>query len=157
MNTANPGVGSTAQRAEGEMNHHSVGTGRGRTERMARRAARRSLEGMTLVEIMVVVIIMALIATAVGVAVLPQLEKARVKTAKSDASAISSAATIWLTDHPGECPTVADLRESGELARNKESKDPWDGEYTNECDGTDVTVKSAGPDKQAGTEDDVSG
>ena len=157
MTSVDTCVDAMARRAEGEMNHHSVTAEHGRMTRVARRAARRAVEGMTLVEIMVVVIIMALIATAVGVAVLPQLEKARVKTAKSDASAISSAATIWLTDHPGECPTVADLRESGELARNKEAKDPWDGEYVIECDGSDVTVKSAGPDKQAGTEDDISG
>lgn len=123
----------------------------------AQRIARRAIEGMTLVEIMVVVIIMALIATAVGVAVLPQLEKARIKTAKSDASSITSAATLWIADHAGQCPTVADLLEDGLLARNKNSKDPWDNEYVIECDGDGVTTKSAGPDKQMGGEDDISG
>ena len=38
---------------------------------------------MTLVEIMIVVIIMAMIATAVGMAVLPQLERARVEQTRT--------------------------------------------------------------------------
>jgi len=143
-----------AQRSEGEMNKQA-NIEKKQTRRVMRRLARRAVEGMTLVEIMVVVIIMALIATAVGVAVLPQLEKARVKTAMSDASAISSAATIWITDHAGECPTVADLKESGDLPQNREAKDPWDGEYVIECEGNDISVKSGGPDKQMGTEDDI--
>ena len=128
-----------------------------RPTRLVRRMARRAVEGMTLVEIMVVVIIMALIATAVGVAVLPALANAKKKTAKSDASAIASAATMWIADHGSECPTVAQLREEGTLDRSKNEKDPWDGDYLIECEGDSVTVKSAGPDKQMGTEDDITG
>ena len=45
-----------------------------------RRGLRRREQGMTLVEIMIVVIIMALIATAVGVAVLPRLKQANTAT-----------------------------------------------------------------------------
>lgn len=126
-------------------------------KKFARRLARKALEGMTLVEIMVVVIIMALIATAVGVAVLPALGKAKIKTAKSDASAITSAATMWVAEHSGECPTVANLLEDGQLDRSKNSTDPWEAEYVIECDGDSITTKSGGPDKQMGTEDDISG
>lgn len=127
-----------------------------RTRRLARRMARRAVEGMTLVEIMVVVIIMALIATAVGVAVLPAIGKARKKQALSDASAINSAATMWISEHAGECPTVANLLEDGQLDRTKNSKDPWESDFVIECDGDSVSTKSGGPDKQMGTEDDIS-
>ena len=127
------------------------------TRRVMRRLARRAVEGMTLVEIMVVVIIMALIATAVGVAVLPALTNAKKKTAKSDASTISAAATMWIAENSGECPTVATLREDGQLDRSKNEKDPWDADYVIECDGDSITVKSGGPDKQMGTDDDISG
>jgi general secretion pathway protein G len=133
------------------------GVRRTRTRALRRRIAARSREGMTLVEIMVVVIIMALIAAAVGVAVLPRLQDAKKKTAKSDCAAVNAAATLWVADHSGECPTVQQLLEDGALDRNKNSRDPWDGEYVIECDSDSITVRSAGPDKQMGTEDDISG
>jgi len=81
----------------------------------------------------------------------------RPKTAHSDASAISSAATIWLTDHPRECPTVADLFASGELPQSRNERDPWGGAYRVICEGDHVTVRSAGADHVFGTVDDVIG
>jgi general secretion pathway protein G len=145
---------ASAQRSEGEMNKQQ--NEKKRTRRFARRLARRAVEGMTLVEIMVVVIIMALIATAVGVAVLPAIGKARKKQALSDAGAINAAATMWIGEHAGECPTIANLLEDGQLDHTKNSKDPWDNDYVITCEDDSVTTKSAGPDKQMGTEDDIS-
>ena len=49
-----------------------------------RLARRRHREGMTLIEIMIVITIFAMIAGGVAVALLPQLEKARIKTTKTD-------------------------------------------------------------------------
>ena len=46
---------------------------------------------MTLIEIMVVMVIMALVATAAGFAILPQLQKAKIKQTSSDAKAMASA------------------------------------------------------------------
>jgi general secretion pathway protein G len=115
----------------------------------------RREEGMTLVEIMIVVIIMALIATAVGVAVLPQLQKAQDKTAKGDAQAIRSAVTLYIGENPGECPTVDDLKEGGFIDSSKRTADPWDNEFQIECNGSNISVISAGKDGQFGTEDDI--
>lgn len=81
----------------------------------------------------------------------------RRKTARNDASAIGSAATMWLAEHPGGCPTVAALRADGMLDRSKNERDPWGGAYTITCDGEHMTVRTAGRDHVFGTRDDVSG
>jgi general secretion pathway protein G len=120
------------------------GTGRG----AARRAAER---GMTLIEIMIVVIIMAMIATGVAVAVMPQLEKSRIKTARSDVAAIRTAVQLYLADNPSGCPTVEDLKQSRLLDQAKRTTDPWDQEFVIKCQsGDDPEVYSIGPDKQEG-------
>lgn len=123
--------------------------------RLIRRRRRR--EGMTLVEIMIVVIIMALIATGVAVAVMPQLERAKVRDTQTGVATMRSAVEMYLADSPGnECPSNADeLVEGGFLNGSTRTVDAWDNEFHIECDGTDITVVSAGPDEQWDTEDDI--
>lgn len=127
------------------------------TAKRVRRLARaKRREGMTLIEIMIVVIIMALIATAVGVAVLPRLEKARVDSTRADAQTVRSGAIMYIGENPGgACPTMDDLVEGGYIDSNKRTADAWDNPFSVECEGTDIIVVSAGPDGQMGTEDDV--
>ena len=123
-----------------------------------RRLARRAREGMTLVEIMIVVIIMALLATAVGVAVLPRLQSAREKSTATDAEALRSAVTMYMAENAGaDCPTVEDLVDGAYIDRGKRTADAWDNEFLVECDGDDIAVTSAGPDGEMGTEDDIGG
>ena len=114
-------------------------------------------EGMTLVEIMIVVIIMALIATAVGVAVLPQFQKANLRQAATDGQSMRSAVQLYYMDN-NECPQSGTaLQEEGYLDGSKRAVDPWNNEYRIECQGTEILVTSAGPDEQFDTEDDISG
>lgn len=120
------------------------------------RARRRRREGMTLIEIMIVVVIMALIATAVGVAVLPQFERAKENTAESDVQAIDGAVQLYLMQVGNDCPTVTDLVEEGILDDSKSTVDPWGADYAIECNGSNITVISNGGDGQPGTEDDIS-
>lgn len=121
-----------------------------------RRAARKALEGMTLVEIMVVVTIMALIAGAVGVAVMPRLNKARMESTRTDAQNIRAAAQMYLMENPaGGCPSMDDLLEERILDSSKRITDAWDNEFQIECEGGEPFVVSAGPDGQFGTEDDI--
>ena len=123
-----------------------------RSTRTAR--ARRTL-GMTLVEIMIVVVIMALMATAVGVAVIPRLQRARVTQTRTDAMTVTSAAQQYFIENPGEgCPTMEDLA-GGYLSSSTRLKDAWDNDFSIECSGSEVTVHSAGPDGNMGTEDDI--
>ncbi|MCC7541368.1 MAG: type II secretion system protein GspG [Deltaproteobacteria bacterium] len=116
---------------------------------------RRRREGMTLVEIMIVVIIMALIATGVSLAVIPQVRKARIKDTRTNIQAVRSAVTLWQQDHANECPTVEQLTQSGELDRSKRTTDAWDNPFQITCEGDEIVVSSRGPDGQEGTEDDI--
>ncbi len=122
--------------------------------RSIRRALRAAQRGMTLTEIMIVVVIMGLIASAVGIAVFDRLKEARVKTCEQDVRQIENAAELWQTEHRG-CPTMAQLREDRALDRRARERDPWDNEYIIGCEGGEVRVHSKGPDGQDGTDDDV--
>lgn len=120
------------------------------------RARRRSQLGMTLTEIMIVLVIMAMIATAIGVAVIPAFNRARVKQARIDANTVRTAVEGYLLSNANEgCPTIADLVSSGEIRGSGTTKDPWNHDFRIECRGDDVTVTSAGPDGSFGNDDDV--
>jgi general secretion pathway protein G len=114
----------------------------------------RRKPGMTLVEIMAVLVIIAMVAGAVGFAVLPTIQKARIKSTRNDAKAITSAAVLYMSDTDG-CPTVQDLLDDRILDKNKSTKDAWDNDFTIECDEDGPVAISAGPDKQMGTDDDI--
>lgn len=122
--------------------------------RLSRRRRQRE-EGMTLVEIMIVVVIMALIATGVAVALLPQLERAQIDATTQNVSALRSAVTLFKVDNPGDCPTVDDLVEGEYIDSHTETTDAWDNDFEISCDGRNFVVSSAGPDGQFGSEDDI--
>jgi len=119
---------------------------------LRRAAARR---GVTLVEVLIVVAIMALIAGGVGFLILPKYAEAQIDTAKTNARNIRQVATQYIALEGGECPTVEGLIAARQLDAASEVKDPWGGEYTISCTTDDVTVSSNGPDKQQGSEDDI--
>jgi prepilin-type N-terminal cleavage/methylation domain-containing protein len=119
-----------------------------------RRARRRKQAGMTLIEIMIVMVIMALVATAAGFAIIPQLNKAKIKQTSTDAKSISSAAEMYMAEHD-ECPNVEQLVSDKILAKDKNTKDAWGNDFSIDCDEDGATVKSAGPDEQMGSEDDI--
>lgn len=114
----------------------------------ASQAARQG--GMTLTEIMVVVIIMALIATGVALAVLPRLKEAKIKATRADIRVVQSAATLWLADNNG-CPTIDQLG----LSRGARTKDAWDNDFIINCEADEPMVASTGPDGEQGTDDDI--
>jgi general secretion pathway protein G len=121
--------------------------------------ARAGERGMTLVEIMVVVVIMAVIATGVSIYVIPKITEARVDAAKTDLSSVRTAIELYQVRHPGDCPNgpVDDaLGDRLGLKRSQRHKDPWDNEYIIKCEeGAEADVYSRGPDGQDGTDDDV--
>ena len=123
-------------------------------ERKRTRRPRRRLEGMTLVEIMIVVIIMALIATGVAVAVIPRLREAKVNTTRTDLGVLRSAAEQYYMAH-NDCPPNLQALVPDYLSSSGHQVDAWNNPFTIECDGTEVIVTSGGPDGQTGTEDDI--
>lgn len=112
-------------------------------------------QGMTLIEIMVVTLIMALISTGIAVAVMNHLVTVRKETAKTDIRALKTAAKIYAIQTPGTCPDIDTLVAEGMIEDDTRRADPWETPYIFECSGSKVAVYSAGPDKQDGTEDDV--
>lgn len=118
---------------------------------------RHAARGVTLFEVLIVVAIMAMIATTVGIAVLNESEKAKRRHALTNATEIRSAVKLWWSDHDdGECPDVKRLVDDGTLERNNANKqDPWGGSWHLQCEGNEVTVISHGRDHTANTEDDI--
>lgn len=114
----------------------------------------RAREGMTLVEIMIVMAIIALVAAGVGFALIPQFNRAKIKQTNADIQTVRSAAILWLSDNSG-CPTTQDLVDNRFLDKDARTVDAWGNAFQIECDGEDIGVASAGPDGEMGTEDDL--
>jgi general secretion pathway protein G len=110
---------------------------------------------MTIIEVMIVTIIIAMVAAGVAVAVFPQFKKAQVNAAKSDVAAMRSAVQLFTADNPGKCPDAKQLQEEGFLDKSKRAEDPWGKEFVIKCSEGDMEVYSMGPDGQDNTEDDV--
>jgi general secretion pathway protein G len=128
---------------------------RARGQFCSRARGRASTQGMTLIEIMIVVVIMALVATGVGIAVIPQLQKAKLKQADSAVQTVRTAVQLYIATNNAECATMEQLIEDKAIDKSKATTDPWDHAYRIECDGTEVMVTSAGPDGEFDTEDDI--
>ena len=121
------------------------------------RSSRRALSrGVTLVEVLIVLAIMALIAGSATLLVFPQLAKARVRTAKMDGQTIRKAAELQknLDGNAEACPSVQDLVGSKKLEAGK-TTDPWGKPYKVVCGDDDIRVMSSGRDGKEGTPDDV--
>jgi len=122
---------------------------------------RRAQRGMTLIEIMVVVIIIGLIGTAVAVNVFGNLAEAKVRTAKSDLAKISEAVDTYKVLR-GRYPTTEEglnlLVTEKILKANKNGKliDPWEKEYIylypGQAHADAYDVKSYGADGAPGGE-----
>ena len=114
--------------------------------------------GMTLVEILVVITILGLIAGAVAIAVLPQLGKAKEKTAEQDIKTIEGAIEIYISDTSNCPPSLNDLVATGALKKHSLA-DPWGDPYQYQCPGsrnpTSWDLWSMGTDNKPSTDDDV--
>lgn len=109
---------------------------------------------MTLIEIMVVVMIIGMIASAVGVNVMGSMVEARKKVARTDATTLTSIAEGYMAAHPSEsCPSVSDLREANLYRGN--DLDPWEKAYAIDCDEDAIRARSAGPNGTFDDEDDI--
>lgn len=123
---------------------------------VARRLARAAKAGVTLIEVLIVVTIMALIAGGATLLVFPAFDKAKVSLAVEGARAIKQAADLYVhLSTSGEgCPSVQDLVSAKSIGADK-TADPWGQQYKISCSDGDVRVISAGADKKEGTGDDL--
>ncbi len=128
------------------------------------RAVARGQQGMTLLEIMIVLAIIALVmGFLVGPRVLAQFGTAKEDTARTVSKQLANEAyTMWARNNPSKgCPAGWEELIKDEYTNLKEAKDPWGNEYVMYC-GENVpegargfAVMSAGADGKSGTDDDI--
>ncbi|WP_372872585.1 type II secretion system major pseudopilin GspG [Shewanella sp.] len=132
---------------------------------------RKQQRGFTLLEIMVVIVILGLLAAMVLPNVLGNKESADIKKAVADIVALENALDMYKLDNsvyptteqglealvqkPTISPEPRNYRDGGYVKRLPQ--DPWRNDYMLLSPGENgkIDIFSAGPDMQAGTEDDI--
>lgn len=124
---------------------------------LARLRRLRRARGVTLFEVLIVVAILAMVASGVAVFALPKFREAQIKTAESGARTMRMAVQQWqAANNETSCPTVSQLIQDKQLDTGQNTNDPWGQAFAFNCSDDEVTVISNGPDKKKGTKDDIS-
>jgi general secretion pathway protein G len=124
--------------------------------------------GMSLVEIMIVIVIMGTIAALVGRNVMSRLEQSKVQTTKLQMEGIKSALQDYYLDnnvYPAteqglmslvQKPTTgtepSNYNPDGYIKGKVVPKDAWGADFMYESDGAKYVIKSYGKDKKEGGE-----
>ena len=116
----------------------------------------RSLErGMTLVEIMVVMAIIAIIGTAIAFGVIPALAGSQKDAAKAQIETISKGLDTYYVKHR-EMPENLDALVEEEYLKADQLLDPWKKQFAYEVvSARKFLLCSGGEDKQPGNDDDI--
>ena len=116
-------------------------------------AARR---GLTLVELVIVIMIIGVLTAAISIGVLQAQKRANQGAAKTACNTVRQATMQWKAVHPGEdCPSVEQLRKERDLDTGFNLKDPWGGYYKPQLRQRRDHLHERRPDKKEGTEDDI--
>lgn len=116
---------------------------------------RMPARGMTLLEVLAVVTIIAFVMGGAAFFIMPMFTKAGVKTATSSAQTIRKAVQVWqMTNGSTACPELETLI-SEKILDTGSDLDPWQEKFVLVCRDGEIIVMSSGPDKKAGTEDDI--
>ncbi|HZN93714.1 MAG TPA: type II secretion system major pseudopilin GspG, partial [Myxococcales bacterium] len=111
----------------------------------------RRRRGMTLIEIMVVMVILGLIAGMVGIAVVGAADRARVDRTKTDIHNLQGALDLYKARHGRYPDTGTGLKALvDESILNRMPKDAWDSDYQYLNESGKAVVKSFGADGQPG-------
>lgn len=130
----------------------------------------RRSRGFTLIEIMAVVLILGLLTTLVGVAILPRIESARRSTAGSQIKMLDAALETYRMDNArfptseqgldalvNRPPDARNYQDGGYLRESRVPVDPWGNPYQYESPGQHnkrgYDLWSFGPDGAPGGED----
>ena len=120
--------------------------------------------GMSLLEIMVVITLIGLVTAAVGVAVMNQLEKGQMDTARNQAYEVGKSIELYKLQNASYPSTAQGLEAlvsppKGKPIMERVPQDPWGNDYIYVVPGAKNTIKfdvrSKGPDGVEGSEDDV--
>ncbi|MBR9729348.1 type II secretion system major pseudopilin GspG [Shewanella intestini] len=133
--------------------------------------ANNKQRGFTLLEVMVVIVILGILASMVVPNLMGNKDKADQQKAVSDIVALENALDMYrldngvyptteqgldaLTQKPSSSPEPRNYRDGGYVKRLPQ--DPWRNDYMLLSPGENgrIDIFSAGPDLQAGTEDDI--
>jgi general secretion pathway protein G len=113
---------------------------------------RKPARGMTLIEIMVVLVILGLIAGAIGFNVFSNLKEAQIKSAKLDLQGLANGVDLYHVE-TGQWPDS--LQQLVPKYIREIRKDPWGKDYSYVRSGDGYDVYSYGPDKAQGGGDDI--
>ena len=131
-------------------------------QKLSRRRTRNSQRGMTLLEIMIVLAILALVmGLVVGPRVMKMFASSKVEIAKAEMKKIAHEAyPQWSAANPSKgCPEK--LEDLSEFTNKKDMKDPWGQPYKMFCGPTlppgakGLGIQSAGEDSKENTTDDL--
>ena len=132
-------------------------------KKLSRQRARRNTQrGMTLLEIMIVLAILALVmGLIVGPRVMKMFGESKVDIAKLTVQKFANEAfPQWSRAHPDKgCPDK--IEDLSEYMDKKDTKDPWGTDYQMLCGANlppgarGLAVFSAGPDQKPNTADDI--
>lgn len=118
-------------------------------------------KGMTLIEIMIVMVILGGLITILAGSVMGNLKKAKIKEAKIQISEYGKSLDMYFTDcnqYPSTEEGLNALVTAPSSCSNwgpdpyqkKISKDPWGGDYIYESTGQNYVLKSLGADHREG-------
>ena len=131
----------------------------------------KKVQGFTLLEVMVVIVILGILASMVVPNLMGSQERANMQKAVSDVTALETSLSLYKMDNYDYPSTEQGLEalveqtdlepaprrfpEDGYIKRLP--KDPWGSEYIllNPGEQSKMDVFSVGPDREAGTEDDI--
>jgi len=122
------------------------------------RTAARAQRGFSLIEILIVVALIALIAGMVANQVFGGQDRAKVKMAQAQVTALAGKVSNFEGDTGALPQRLEDLITSpgnvkgwlGPYSKEGELKDPWNTPYEYRTSGRSFTITSLGADKQSG-------
>ena len=116
--------------------------------------------GMTLIEIMIVITLMAALMAIIGTNVIGASDRANIKMAEMDLNTFKGACNeyrIYYKKYPSNLDDLIKTPDNKPLLDAEEIQlDPWGNEYVFDKTGNKIKITSYGPDGSENTEDDIS-